>query len=82
MCGEDVFLWVVEIGFERDAGVGFVVRGVDGAEVAAVVFEASLKDDAIRFDRGDGESRQEVLEEAAWGGVGVSLVLDWIGTRG
>lgn len=54
MGGEDVFLRVVEVGLERDARVGFVVGGRDGAEVGAVVLEAGLQDDAGRVDGGEG----------------------------
>ncbi len=65
MCGQDVFLRVVEVGLERDARVGFVVGGCDGAEVGAVVLEAGLQDDAGGVDGGEIEGCEAVLEESA-----------------
>lgn len=63
--GEDVFLRVVEVGLEGDARVGLVVGRVEGPEVAAVVLEAGLEDDASGVDGGEGQGREEVLEESA-----------------
>ena len=40
---EEVFLRVIEIGFEGDTGVGFDVGSAGAAEVDAVVFGACLQ---------------------------------------
>ncbi len=63
-------MWVVEVWFEGDAWVGFDVWDVDGAEVAAVVFEAGLEDDTLGVDGREGEGCEAVLQEAAWWGWG------------
>jgi hypothetical protein len=41
-----VFLWIVEVGLEGDAGVGFEEWGASAAEVDAVVLGAGLEEDA------------------------------------
>lgn len=78
---EEVFLCVVEVWLQGDAGVGFDVWGCGWAEVAAVVFEARLENYSVGGDGGEGEGCEEVLEEAACWGRGVSGA-DWLGLWG
>jgi hypothetical protein len=68
---QKVFLGVVEVGFEGDAGIGFEEGGAGAAEVDAVVLGAGLEEDAGRGEGGEREGGEEIAEECRWGG-GVS----------
>ena len=62
---QEVFLRVVEVGLERDAGVGFEERRAGGTEVDAVIFRAGLEQDAGRVERGEWEGVDEIAEEGS-----------------
>lgn len=63
---EEVFLRVVEVWLESDAGVVFFLRYGGGTEVDAVVLCAGLEHYALWGDGGEGEGLEEVLEEEDW----------------
>jgi hypothetical protein len=60
---EVVFLGVVEVWFEGDAGVRFFLGDGGGAEVEAVIFAAELDEDPFWEGGGEGEGFEEVGEE-------------------
>ena len=61
---ENVFLRVVEVcmAVDVDARVGFGAGNVDGALVEAVVFQAGLQEDSLRFEGGEIQGCQECGE--------------------
>jgi hypothetical protein len=59
-----VFLWIVEVGLEGDAGVGFEEWGASAAEVDAVVLGAGLEEDARGAEWGEGKGGEEIGQES------------------
>lgn len=67
---EKVFLGVIEVGLEGDAGVRLEEGRTGAAEMDAVVLGASLEEDAGRGEGGQGEGGEEVAEKGGcWGRV-------------
>lgn len=65
---QEVFLGVVEVRLQGDAGVGFEERGTGAAEVDAIVLGACLEEDAERDERGEGQCGEEIVQECSWNG--------------